>query len=376
VGSFAGLSVLARERKGEGVKPQPKKLALAQDVSQIEKVELHQHVDGSIPVDVTWKLMRKHGLNPVETKKEMEKLLVLQEGEEGALLKYLDKFHYPQWITQFYGNISHVVEAIVAEAYENNVRLLELRYAPIIHTFAGLTLRQTISSVLTGINKAKDRFPTMEAGLIVIAMRHQGPHIAKILARQAISEGQALHNRTGVIGFDIAGAERGNPARLFEESYEIARRGGLHLTIHAGEDEGPQAIWEAVDVLGVKRIGHGCSAIQDKTLLKRLARDKVMIECCYTSNYQTGAVKLGEPHPILTFLEYGIPVSICTDNTTVSATSQNKENEKLLPWLNEAELAQIHKESKKYSFIHHENGRPRAALTQIKNPGKRRLGLV
>lgn len=345
------------------------------EVSQILKVELHQHVDGSIPVDVTWKLMQKHGLHPVETKKEMERLLVLQDGEEGALLKYLDKFHYPQWITQFYDNISHVVEAIVAEAYQNKVRLLELRYAPIIHTFAGLTLRQTISSVLSGINKAKDRYP-MEIGLIVIAMRHQGPHIAKILARQAISEAQYLHERTGVIGFDVAGAERGNPARLFGESYDIARSGGLHLTIHAGEDEGPQAIWEAIDILGVTRIGHGCSAIQDKALLKRLAKDKVMVECCYTSNYQTGAVKVGDPHPILTFLEAGIPVSICTDNTTVSATSQNQENQKLLPWLNAAELSQIHEESKKHSFIHHK-GQPRAAFDKPRTAKRKsKLGLV
>ncbi|MFQ5598764.1 MAG: adenosine deaminase [Nitrospiria bacterium] len=342
------------------------------DVSQIEKVELHQHVDGSIPVDLTWKLMRRHELHPVKTKKEMEKLLVLQKGEEGALLRYLDKFHYPQWITQFYDNISLAIESIVTEAYENNVRLLELRYAPIIHTFAGLTLRQAISSVLSGINKAKDRFP-IDIGLIVIAMRHQGPHIAKILARQAISEAQALHQRSGVIGFDVAGAERGNPARLFEESYDIARSGGLHLTIHAGEDEGPQAIWEAIDTLGVSRIGHGCSAVGDKTLLRRLAKDKVMIECCFTSNYQTGAVKIGDPHPILTFLEHGIPVSICTDNTTVSGTNQNKENEKLLTWLNLSEIEEIHKKSKRYSFIHH-NGRPRLKHHPKSPPAKNSPG--
>ncbi|HET6370005.1 MAG TPA: adenosine deaminase [Nitrospiria bacterium] len=320
------------------------------DVSQIEKVELHQHVDGSIPIDVTWKLMKEHGLNPVGSKKEMEKLLVLQPGEEGALLRYLDKFHYPQWITQFYGNISYVVEAIMAEAYRNGVRLLELRYAPIIHTFAGLTLRQAISSVLTGVNRAKDKYP-MQVGLIVIAMRHQGPHIAKILARQAISEAQYLHDRSGVIGFDVAGAERGNPARLFKEAYAIARSGGLHLTIHAGEDEGPQAIWEAIDILGATRIGHGCSAVQDKALLKRLAKDKILIECCFTSNYQTGAVKLGETHPIFTFLDYGIPVAICTDNTTVSHTSQNQENEKLLKWFKLEELEEIHRDARKYSFI-------------------------
>jgi len=329
------------------------------DVSLIEKIELHQHLDGSIPVDVTWNLMEKYQLHPVETKEEMEKLLVLQEGEEGSLIRYLEKSHCPLWIPQFYDNISYVVEKIIAEAYKNNVSLLEIRYAPIIHTFSGLTLRQAISSVLSGINKARERLP-IEVGLIVIAMRHQGPHIAKILARQAISEAQSFHERSGVIGFDVAGAERGNPARLFRESYNIARAGGLHLTIHAGEDEGPQAIWEAIDILGVSRIGHGCSAIQDKTLLKRLADDKIMVECCLTSNYHTGAVKIGEPHPILTFLEYDIPVSICTDNTTVSATSQNRENEKALQWLTLSELAQIHRNAKQHSFI---DGRNRPLTT-------------
>ncbi len=351
-----------------------KRVKITSEVADIEKVELHQHVDGSIPVDVTWRLMRKHGLNPVNSKKEMEKLLVLQEGEEGALLRYLDKFHYPLWITQFYDNIASVIESIVAEAYENNVRLLELRYAPIIHVFAGLTLRQAISSVLSGINKSKKRFPDMELGLIVIAMRHQGPHIATILARQAISEAQSLHERSGVIGFDLAGAERGNPARLFGESYDIARSGGLQLTIHAGEDEGPQAIWESIDILGATRIGHGCSAIKDKVLLKRLARDKIMIECCYTSNYQTGAVKIGEPHPILTFLEYDIPISICTDNTTVSATNQNKENAILLQWMSPLELRKIHKTSEKHSFIH-KNGRPRMVHSKTK-PAKRKKRLT
>jgi len=322
----------------------------AKDVAGIEKVELHQHVDGSIPVRLTWELMVKHGINPVDTVHEMERRLVLQKEEEGTLLSYLDKFHYPQWITQFYENIAQAVEAIVEEAWNNNVRVLELRYSPIIHTYAGLTFRQAISSVLSGINHAKKRFP-IRAGLVVIAMRQQGPHIAKILARQAISEAQHFHDQTGVVGFDLAGAERGNRPRLFKESYRIAQKGKLGLTVHAGEDEEPECIWQAIDDLGVSRIGHGCSAVQDKELLKRLARDRILIECCYTSNYQTGAVKRGKEHPIFTFLEYGVPVAICTDNTTVSSTNQNNENAKLLTRLTPAQLAEIHREAKGHSFI-------------------------
>lgn len=326
------------------------------EIEELPKIELHQHVDGSIPVDIVWELMKKHGLAPVETKAEMEKLLRLQPEEEGTLLSYLDKFHYPLWITQFYENIVRVTEAIVAEAAARNVKVLELRYSPVIHIYAGLSLRQAIRAVLTGLNHGS-RKNDVRVGLIIIAMRQHGPHIAKILARQAISEAQHLHKRTGVIGFDIAGAERGNMPRLFREAYEIAREGGLKLTAHAGEDEGPEAVWQTVDDLGVHRIGHACSAIRDEELIRRLARDKVLVECCPTSNYQTGAVSKDEPHPIYRFLEAGVPVAICTDNTVVSSTDQNLETAKVAERLDMGMLERIHREAALYSFLD-----PRPAL--------------
>ena len=137
----------------------------------------------------------------------------------------------------------------------------------------------------------------MKLGLVVIAMRQHGPHIAKILARQALAEAQHLHERTGVVGFDIAGPERGNPPRLFASAYEIARLGRLGTTAHAGEDAPAEYVWQAVDELGVTRIGHGCSAAQDPELLRRLARDRIAVECCLSSNYHTGAVLPRHPPP-------------------------------------------------------------------------------
>ncbi|HTX52222.1 MAG TPA: hypothetical protein VMD08_02335 [Candidatus Baltobacteraceae bacterium] len=354
----------------------------ANTVSDIQKVELHQHVDGSIPVRMVWRLMRKHGLAPVPTIAEMRRLLQLQPSEEGSLLSYLDKFHYPLWITQFYENIQETTRTIVEEAYGHGVRLLELRYAPAIHTYAGLTPRQAIRSVLSGMNAAQARHPDMELGLIIISMRQHGPHIAKIIARQALAEAQHLHARTGVVGFDLAGAERGNPPALFRDAYDVARRGGLGLTVHAGEDEKPERILEAIDLLGVDRIGHGCSAVQDKTLLRRLARDRILVECCVTSNYQTRAVAPGTKHPIFRFLECGVPVAVCTDNTTVSGTDQTRENRLLLEHLSSKEIADIHAEAAGHSFVcrsplftargHHmprRSGAPAGGQTQTVGPG-------
>src|SRR6185503_6965173 len=187
-------------------------------------------------------------------------------------------------------------------------------------TFAGLTPRQSIRAVLSGMNHAQKRHPQLKLGLIVIAMRQHGPHIAKILARQAIAEAQHLHARTGVVGFDIAGPEHGNPPRLFGSAYEIARLGQLGLTAHAGEDAPPEYVWQAVDELGATRIGHGCSAVGDPELLRRLARDRILVECCLSSNDHTGAGRCSPRPPIYTFLEAGVPVAICCDNTTVSRT--------------------------------------------------------
>jgi adenosine deaminase len=264
--------------------------------------------------------------------------------------------HYPLWITQFYENISQVTEAIVDGAAAAGVRTLELRYSPVIHTFAGLTPRQSIRAVLSGMNRARRRHE-MELGLVVIAMRQHGPHIAKILARQAIAEAQHLHARTGVVGFDIAGPERGNPPRLFKSSYEIARLGRLGVTAHAGEDAPPEYVWQAVDELGATRIGHGCSAAQDPELLRRLARDRILVECCVSSNYDTGAVKRGAQHPIHAFLEAGVPVAVCSDNTTVSRTDQVRESVRLAKAIGFEAVEGLHRAAAEFSFI-----RPETAL--------------
>jgi len=323
-------------------------------IQALRKVELHQHVDGSIPLRTQWRLLQRHGLNPVATIEEMRRRLVLQAEEEGSLLSYLDKFYYPLWITQFYENVREASIAIARDAVAHRVEVLELRYSPVIHTFAGLTVRQAIRAVLSGFNHVQKSHPRVRCGLIVIAMRQHGPHIAKILARQAIAEAEHLHERTGVVGFDIAGPERGNPPRLFREAFDIARKGGLGLTVHAGEASGPEYVWQAIDELGAERIGHGCTAVADRVLLRRLARDRICVECCPSSNYQTGAVPKGTPHPILRFLEAGVPVALCTDNTVVSATDQDREAARIAPQLGRGALAtlrRIHREASGFSFI-------------------------
>jgi len=340
----------------------PEALKLPPDAEKqlraLDKVELHQHVDGSIPADVTWELMHHYRLNPADSLEEMRLHLEMQDGEAGTLLAYLDKMHYPLWVTQFYENIAKAVEEIALAAAASGVKTLELRYAPLIHTYAGLTPRQSIRAALSGMNKAQRKHHAMKLGLIVITMRQHGPHIAKILARQALAEAQHLHERTGVVGFDIAGPERGSPPRLFSSAYEIARLGRLGLTAHAGEDAPVEYVWQAVDDLGVDRIGHGCAAARDGELLKRLARDKIAVEVCLSSNYHTGAVRRGMRHPLHAFLEAGVPVALCSDNSTVSRTDAVRESLLAAAQVGMDAVVAIHKTADAHSFIRPETALP------------------
>ena len=325
-------------------------------IRALPKVELHQHVDGSIPVDVTWELMRHYRLNPTESKDELRRRLELQPEEEGTLLAYLDKMHYPLWITQFYENISQVTEAIVDGAAAAGVRTLELRYSPVIHTFAGLTPRQSIRAVLSGMNRARRRHE-MKLGLVVIAMRQHGPHIAKILARQAIAEAQHLHARTGVVGFDIAGPERGNPPRLFKSAYEIARAGAAGRDRPRGRGRarrlrlagGGRAGGHAHRARLLRGAGPGAAAPPGPGPHP----DGVL----RLSNYHTGAVRPGERHPIHAFLEAGVPVAVCSDNTTVSRTDQVRESARVAEVIGFEAVERIHRAAEEFSFI-----RPETAL--------------
>jgi adenosine deaminase len=233
----------------------------------------------------------------------------------------------PLQYTQFYENVKRIAYEIAADAFADGIRLLELRMNPLIHRRAGLTTRQVIHATRKGLSRFGVEHPDFKAGIVIIAMRSHGGNMARILLREVIGEKEEFHGGVGVIGFDIAGPEAPFPPLLFTEAYALAGRMGLKKTVHAGESEGPERIWEAIDNLGPDRIGHGTSAGQDPELMKRLARDGTYVEVCLSSNLQTGAVNELRDHPLPRFLDAGMNVALCTDNPTVSATTLTREYE-------------------------------------------------
>ncbi len=289
-------------------------------------VEIHRHFDGAIRPATLWNLSQKYySAIPGMDFEGFSRMLSWDKEHDRSLLDYLDKFHVPLQYTQFYDNLRTISFEICEDAYLDGVRILELRINPVIHRRAGLTSRQVLNSVRAGMKDALKQYPDLKLGITVIAIRGHGGNMAKILLREVVGELGQYHESPGVVGFDIAGAESPFPPILFKDAYALARRMGFRLTAHAGEDTGPRNVWSALDDLGVERIGHGVTAIQDKELVRRLAADRVTLEMCISSNLHTGAVETVGRHPLRRFMDAGVPVTLATDNPTVSATCLSEE---------------------------------------------------
>ena len=299
-----------------------------QFIQSLPLVDLHRHFDGSVRPATLWELSKRYySAVPGLDFEQFRHYLQWDDSQDRTLLDYLDKFHVPLQYTQFYDNIARIAYELAEDAYQDGVRLLELRTNPLIHRRAGLTTRQTIHATRKGLARFQNDHPDFQCGIVVIAMRSHGGNMARILLREIVGEKEEYHDNVGVIGFDIAGPEAPFPPILFTSAYELADRMGLRKTAHAGESEGPERIWEAIENLGPDRIGHGTSAGRDPELLKRLAADGTYLEVCLSSNIQTGAVDDLKQHPLPRFLEAGVKVAISTDNPTVSSTTLSREYE-------------------------------------------------
>jgi adenosine deaminase len=126
------------------------------------------------------------------------------------------------------------------------------------------------------------------------------------------------------VGTDLTGIERGWPAGLFKECFVATRQAGLPVTIHAGETEGPEEIWTAIDELGAVRIGHGTSAADDPSLVRALIDRNVVLEVCPTAGWLIGRLPGTTSHPIIT-CRPPVPYVICTDNPVVNRSSLTNE---------------------------------------------------
>ncbi|RKS05581.1 adenosine deaminase [Nocardiopsis sp. Huas11] len=309
-----------------------------EQIRRAPKVLLHDHLDGGLRPSTVVELAAATGYTGLPTNDPAELGVWFRDASDsGSLERYLETFAHTTAVMQTRDGLVRVACEAAEDLAADGVVYAELRYAPEQHLEGGLTLEEVVEAVQEGLElgekRAADRGRTIRTGQLVTAMRHaaRSSEIAELAVR---------YRDAGVSGFDIAGAEAGNPPTRHLDAFEYLRRENFHFTIHAGEAFGLPSIWEALQWCGCDRLGHGVRIIDDITenengvpLLGRLAqyvRDKrVPLEMCPSSNVQTGAAESIAEHPIRLLRELRFRVTVNTDNRLQSGTSLSEEFAKL-----------------------------------------------
>lgn len=286
---------------------------------RLPKTDLHVHLDGSMRLSTVLELGREQGLElPAADEAGLRSAMHIGE-ITGSLVKYLEAFDVTLQVLQTRDALYRAAYELAEDAAKENVRYMEVRYAPMLHTRKGLRLTAVVETVLKGLHDAEVDHGIISR-IIVCGIRNISPASSLEMAELVV----AYKNR-GVVGFDLAGAEDDHPAKEHQEAFQLVRQNNINVTIHAGEAYGPASIAQALHICGAHRIGHGCRLREDGDLLHYVVDHRIPLECCPSSNVQTGAVKSLPSHPMRLYFNLGARITVNTDNRLITDTSVSQE---------------------------------------------------
>lgn len=304
-----------------------------QAIRSAPKALLHDHLDGGLRPATIVELARDVG-HPLPTDDAGElRQWFADAANAGTLERYLETFDHTVACMQTTESLARVAAECAEDLAADSVVYAEVRFAPEQHLQAGLELDDVVQTVLDGFaegeRRAREAGRPIRVGTLLTAMRHaaRSSEIAELAVRW---------RDEGVVGFDIAGAEHGYPPSRHLDAFDHVREANGNVTIHAGEGFGLPSIWEALQICGAHRLGHGVRIVDDITvdadgaatlgLLADYVRDKrVPLEMCPASNVQTGAADSIADHPIGLLRRLHFRVTVNTDNRLMSDTSMSDE---------------------------------------------------
>jgi adenosine deaminase/aminodeoxyfutalosine deaminase len=279
----------------------------------LPKAELHLHLEGAIEPETVIELARNHGqqLNPEDVHK-----LYHYTDFSGFMLCFRETTKHLQTPEDYELITYRMMQSLAAQ----NVKHAEVYVAVGTCLYWGRQFEQIFEGLERGRQRGERDFG-VSLYWIFDAVRHFGPEAAMCVAEHAVK----LKHRESVIGFGIGGDERRAAPELFREVYEFCSRHGLRLTCHAGETIGPESVWGALRVLRTERIGHGTSCWRDPSLMAHLVDTQIPVEISLTSNVRTGCVRGLEHHPLKTYCDLGLLVTLNTDDPAMFETTITRE---------------------------------------------------
>ncbi len=286
----------------------------------IPKIDLHRHLEGSLRLSTLADIAHQHGIDLPSMSLEELRPYVQVVDDAPDFHNFLAKF---KLLRRFYSSretVERITYEAVADAAADNVRYLELRISPVALALnQGFSFEDVIDWVILATNKAQKDYD-IQVRLIVLTNRDE-PQYARQLAEIAVDR-----KNQGIVGLDLAGDEA-NFASLdeFIDIFHWAKKQGLHITVHAAEAGPPRNAREAVTQLGADRIGHGLRIREDISVMDFIKREQITLEMCPTSNLQTGRIPKLNQHPLFAFHQIGIPVTVNTDDPSISNTTLTDE---------------------------------------------------
>lgn len=306
----------------------PNKQISESDLIEAPKVVLHDHLDGGLRPATVIELAKKVGHElPTYDADELKEWMIRGANRRDLEL-YLETFIHTVGVMQTRESLYRVAAECAQDLADDGVVYAEIRYAPEQHVSAGLSLDEVVEVVQEGFKDGSEG-RNIRIGTLITAMRHaaRSTEIADLAIR---------HRDNDIVGFDIAGAEAGNPPTRHLDAFQLIQRENFFFTIHAGEAFGLPSIWEAIQYCGAQRLGHGVRIVDDITFdgdgnaelgnLASFIRDRrIPLELCPTSNVNTGAAPSIEEHPIGLLTDLSFRVTMNTDNRLISDTTMSQE---------------------------------------------------
>ncbi|MGB7859362.1 MAG: adenosine deaminase [Acidimicrobiia bacterium] len=296
----------------------------------LPSVLLHDHLDGGLRPSTIIELAEESGYTDLPAGTEPELVQWFDQSESGSLENYLEAFAHTIALMQRATALERIAYEAVVDLAADGVVYAEIRFCPGLFTTRGMTTFEVVETISSGIRMG-ERETGSTVRLIVTALRQRDNSLT--LARSAINSGQS-----GVVGFDLAGPEAGNPPTDHLDAFRLIRESGLRLTVHAGEAGGSNGVGyiaAAMDTCGAERLGHGLEIIndcmvEDDEIVKlgrvasRVLDRQVPLEMCPASNIATNRLDPRD-HPFGMLHRAGFNVTLNTDNRLMSNTSMSDE---------------------------------------------------
>ena len=293
------------------------------DYKKYAIVDLHLHLDGSLSAKAIIEVAKKEGIKlPSENEDELNKYLMVPENCQ-SLNEYLERFALPNLVLQTEYGLETCTLDLLKRLADDGLKYVEIRMAPQLSTDKGLTQEKVVEILVKTLEKAKN-FGIL-SNLILCMMRGSNTKETNL---ETIHVAKKFLGR-GVVAMDLAGAEGLFPNETFDKEFELIKKLGIPLTIHAGEADGANSVQSALGY-GATRIGHGIHSTENEKVLNELKKKNIFLEVCPKSNLDTKTISKYEDLPLKEFINHGIKVTINTDDMTVSNTTLKQEYETLV----------------------------------------------